>query len=103
MLVPSSVISSAAASGATRQIQAATIKGSRPTRSCSRRGKSKRCKDAGRVRSQRLRARLRTRQRAALQRVREGEMGGRGPAQPPAEEGELVDVEIEPFLRDRDD
>src|SRR5438094_7369344 len=49
-----------------------------PTRSCSRAAKSKPRKDAGSARSRRLRARLRTRRGAALQRARGRERGGRG-------------------------
>src|ERR671935_3274079 len=58
------------------------------TRRCSRAAKSKPRKNAGSVRSRRLRARLRTPRGAALQRSRECEMGGRGS---PSGLGLLVD------------
>src|SRR5262249_51244200 len=48
-------------------------------RSCVLAAKSKRCKDAGSARSQRLRARPRTRQRAALQRPSACEIRRRRP------------------------
>src|SRR5688572_26914484 len=48
------------------------------TRSCSPTAKRKPRKDAGSVRSRRLRARLRTPRGAALQPLGECEMGGRG-------------------------
>src|SRR5882672_6367922 len=49
-------------------------------RSCSLAAKSKPGKDAGSARSRRLRARLRTRHGAALQRARGREMVGRWPS-----------------------
>src|SRR5438128_12607416 len=48
------------------------------SRSCSPAAKTKRGKDAGRVRSRRLRTQLRTRPRAGLQRAGECEMRWRG-------------------------
>src|SRR5438132_1431856 len=61
---------------ATRSLDSCWITGVPPSRSCSLAAKSKPCKDAGSARSRRLRARLKTRQGAALQRARECEMGG---------------------------
>src|SRR2546421_2973051 len=55
------------------------ISGHLASGSCSLAAKSKSRKDAGSVRSRRLRTRLRTPRGAALQRPRECEPGGRGP------------------------
>src|SRR5947208_14338342 len=65
---------------ATRSRASCWITGVPPSRSCSLAAKSKPCKDAGSGRSRRLRSRLRTPQGAALQWIRECEMGGRGPS-----------------------
>src|SRR5438105_12698849 len=62
-----------------RPIIPSCISGHLPTESWSLAAKTKRRKDAGSVRSQRLRARLRTRRGAGLQRARGREAGGRGP------------------------
>src|SRR3989440_4547489 len=75
-------ISRAPVLSATRSRDSCWITGVPPSRSCSLAAKSKPCKDAGSARSRRLRARLRTRQGAALQRARECEMGGGPPSLP---------------------
>src|SRR4051794_16279697 len=67
---------------ATRSRDSCWITGVPSSRSCSLAAKSKPCKDAGSARSRRLRARLRTRQGAALQRARECEMEGGPPSLP---------------------
>src|SRR6476620_2573798 len=88
-------ISRAPVLSATRSLDSCWITGVPPSRSCSLAAKSKPCKDAGSGRSRRLRARLRTRQGAALQRARECEMGGG----PPSLLCSLDDLHEPPVLR----